>query len=105
MTSIFAVFLFNFKSTFRNFKATGIMFILPIVFMAIFGLAFGSTNKIDFKLGIYQPDSTKSKLDIETIFKTADDGSEDLIIKTTIYDNLETLQNDLKKEKVDVAVN
>jgi ABC-type multidrug transport system permease subunit len=80
------------------------MFILPIVFMAIFGLAFGGANKVEFKLGIFQSSSNAEIFDLEKIFNDVDKESDNLIIKTIKYENLQSLRDDLKTEKIDVGV-
>lgn len=45
MNSIFTIGIYNFKKLFRNIKSTGIMFVLPIIFISVFGFAFGGTNQ------------------------------------------------------------
>ena len=102
MNKIFDTFLLSFKSVFRNLKSSAIIFILPVVFMAIFGLAFGGETNIRFELGIYQPDQSEFKL--QEIFQEASDTSENLEIKIKNYDDLKELKGDVEKNLISIGV-
>jgi len=102
MSTIIAVFIFNFKNTFRNLKSSAIMFILPVVFMAIFGLAFGQESSVNFTLGVYQVDSSEN-VNLETIFKEVDEKSDNLEIKVTKYESPQKLESAVKLEEVNLG--
>jgi ABC-2 type transport system permease protein len=53
---ILQIALYNFKSLARNLKSAGIMFILPIVFMGIFAVAFGSGGDTRLAIGLVEAD-------------------------------------------------
>ncbi len=102
MSTILATFLLSFKSTFRNLKSSGIIFILPIVFMAIFGIAFGGDSNISFNLGIYQPDN--SQFNLQEIFTEVSNQSDSLEINTKTYQSLDSLRNDVKTSAISIGL-
>ncbi len=101
MSAIFATFILSFKTLFRNLKSTAIIFVLPIVFMAIFGLAFGGENKVKFNLGIYQEEISFS---LSEIFKEIDNKNENIQINIQNYNNLSDLKKDLNENKIDLGL-
>jgi len=102
MNKIIATFVFSFKNVFRNLKSSAIIFVLPVVFMAIFGLAFGGESDVSFQLGIYQPN--QSEFNLKQIFQEVTDDSENLEITTQSYDDLEKLKTDVEKDVVSVGL-
>ncbi len=104
MSTIFSVFVFSFKSMFRNFKSAGIMFILPIVFMGVFGIAFGGeTNSLDINIGVYEQDSIDG-LNIQDTFKNVTDNSERLELNTVDYNSIKALEEDIKEKEIDLGL-
>lgn len=102
MSTILAVFLHSFKSTFRNLKSSGIMFVLPIVFMGIFGIAFGGESNVNFDLGIVQGDT--SALDVQEMFTeiVSDNNSLEMIVKSV--DDEDELKDKIDNEELDIGV-
>lgn len=82
------------------------MFILPVVFMAIFGIAFGgSGNNLKFTLGIYKSqDQQILAIDLEKPFQEASKDSKKLQISSKKYDNLEILRSDVKNKNIDMGL-
>jgi len=57
MKTVFAITIYNYKALLRNIKSAGIMFILPVLFIGLFGLAFGSSGDIEaFNIGVVKED-------------------------------------------------
>ncbi|MHB0977013.1 MAG: ABC transporter permease [Candidatus Aquicultorales bacterium] len=52
MLSIAQLFMANLKMTFRNKQAMVWTFIMPIILMVLFGLAFGKTQSLSMKVGV-----------------------------------------------------
>lgn len=52
MKAIIKLFLAALKMTFRNKQALIWTFILPVILMVLFGLAFGKTNTLSLKVGV-----------------------------------------------------
>ncbi len=109
MSTIFSIFIYNFKSIFRNFNSTGIMFILPIVFMGIFGLLLGSqVNKLDFSLGVYtNPDIPKDmieNLNLVTNIEEISKESEDLEFQVKNFGSLQELEDKIKDGEITVGI-
>lgn len=52
----------NIKSFYRNWKNNAIIFILPVVFMGVFGTAFGESfiEKLNYSIGIVGTNDTKT---------------------------------------------
>jgi ABC-2 type transport system permease protein len=102
MSPIFATFLLSFKAVFRNLKSSAIIFILPIVFLAIFGLAFGGNNNVKFSLGIYQPDQNEFQL--TQIFKEVSDNNKNIKITVKQYNEIDQLKNAVEKKQIDIGL-
>lgn len=102
MTTILAVFLHTFKSTFRNLKSTGIMFVLPIVFMAVFGLAFGGESNVDISVGVVQ-DQTEF-LDLKNVFDDISSEADNLDMEVSEIENEEILKEKVKNEELEIGV-
>jgi len=102
MSPILTTFFHNAKSTIRNWKTTAIMFILPVVFMGIFGLVFGSnSNQVDFSIGIY---SEIKQPDVSEILRTADKQSDTLSINKKSYSSSMDVKNAVLNKEVDLGV-
>jgi len=82
------------------------MFILPIVFIAIFGIAFGgSGNNLKFSLGVYKSqDQQVESIDLEKPFQEATKDSKKLQISTKKYDDLDNLIQEVKNKNIDLGV-
>jgi ABC-type multidrug transport system permease subunit len=106
MKIILAVIKYNILNLIRNFKSAGIMFILPIVFMGIFAVAFGSNSaSISFKTGVYVEDSVSTYApDYNKILEDLDKDSKPLTITTNIYTDKNKLQEDIKSGVVDTGL-
>jgi len=57
MSTTFQIAIAQFKSLLRNLKSTAIIFVLPVAFMGIFGLAFGSDESTVYDIGLIKTDS------------------------------------------------
>jgi ABC-2 type transport system permease protein len=76
----------NIKEVFRNLKNNAILFVLPLAFIGIFGLAFGkNTQDITFEIGYVNNDSAVFRSYIEEL-DTIKNGETD-IFKTKSYQN------------------
>ena len=104
MNIIWAIAIANIKSLFRNFKSAGIMFILPVVFMAIFGLAFGQdfstrTHHIGFVMTENESyDVYKGVL--EEIKKSED--SDELLFDIQEYETAEEAEEAIINDEIDL---
>ncbi|MEM1312060.1 MAG: ABC transporter permease [Patescibacteria group bacterium] len=94
MNKIFSTFLLSFKSVFRNLKSSAIVFVLPVVFMSVFGLAFGGENNVRFSLGIYQLD--KSEFELSRIFQELSDEDNNIELTISDYNDRESLKKDVE---------
>jgi len=56
MEKVLAIAIYNYKSLFRNIKSSAIMFVLPVIFIAVFGLAFGGSSFESFSIGLVKND-------------------------------------------------
>jgi len=80
------------------------MFVLPIVFMAVFATAFGSTPlKLDFKAGIFQ-DSTVSEKGLNLADAISKIKSANLKIAVTLYESIAELNTAVSSKKVDLGI-
>ncbi|MEI7603634.1 MAG: ABC transporter permease [bacterium] len=106
MKITFAVFYFNLMNLLRNFKSAGIMFILPVVFMGVFAVAFGgNAGNINLKTGLYvQPEIGSQIPDIKEILKQVDDQSDSIKITTTVYQDINSLKDEIKKDKLNTGI-
>ncbi|KXK27007.1 MAG: ABC-2 family transporter protein [candidate division WS6 bacterium OLB20] len=52
MKTVLAIAVYNYKSLWRNMKSAGIMFVLPVLFIGLFGLAFGGGEIEAFSIGM-----------------------------------------------------
>lgn len=85
MRKVIQIAIAQFKTLFRNFKANAIMFILPVAFMGIFSLAFGSSSEdITYKVAL-----VKSKSDAYDIVKN------DVMEATELFEIIEFNDYDL----------
>lgn len=102
MNQIIATFIYSYRSVIRNWKSNIIMLVLPIVFMGIFGIAFGGEQDVSFEMGLYQPDTTEFSL--EEIFNSASDDSDSLDIIVTAYDDLDVLNKSIKDGQITIGL-
>lgn len=78
----------NLKEVFRNLKNNAILFVLPLAFIGIFGLAFGKTNQdITFEIGYVQNESPVYQRYIEELDKIKN-GETD-VFKLTKFDTFD----------------
>jgi ABC-type multidrug transport system permease subunit len=82
------------------------MFILPIVFMGVFAIAFGgSSNLITLKTGIYIDKELPSSLpNFADILKKVDDESDSLKISTSNYSDVNKLKDDIKSGTINTGL-
>ncbi len=101
-----AVFKFNLLGLLRNLKSAGIMFIIPVVFMGVFAVAFGGDNQsVQMKIGIFIESSAKSTApDFEGTLKQIDDESENLDLQVSTYDSATELENSLRDGQIGIAM-
>lgn len=110
MNTIFQIFLYNFKSIFRNLSSTGIIFVLPIIFMGIFGVLLGGTTatNLKFSVGIYTPFDTPPEIsqsfDLKKIFTTASDSSDNLELEVKTVSNKQELEDKIKNNQINVGL-
>lgn len=104
MNITFAIVNHNLKSLFRNFKSSGIMFILPVAFMGIFAFAFGgSPSGFSFRAGIVEPE-TATEFDIEELFNELNDQNESVEITVQTYDSVDALTEAVQNNEVLLGV-
>lgn len=109
MSAILSIVNYNLKSLKRNFKSAGIMFILPIVFMFVFALAFGGNGStISFSMGLLEQynDSGTSDPDInyKEIFEDISKNTEDINIQISIYQEEEKLKKAVENDNLDIGL-
>ena len=102
MNNIYSTFIFSAKTVFRNLKSSAIVFVLPIFFMGIFGVAFGGESNISFTLGIYQ--DGQNDFSLEEIYTQVSNENDNIEIDTIAYDNFENLKNDLESDVIDIGL-
>jgi ABC-type multidrug transport system permease subunit len=81
------------------------MFVLPIVFMGVFAVAFGgdSGNSIEMKVGVWQRENLPAP-DYSQILSEVDSSSAELDIATTKYADGDQLRADIKSGKIDIGL-
>lgn len=105
MSIIFSVFKFNLLRLFRNFKSSGIMFILPIVFMGVFALAFGQSTQLSFSTGIFISEDVKSYApDFKKILSDISNDEKEIEMKLSEYASEDILKSDIREGKVDSGI-
>lgn len=57
MNKIIAITWKNLKEAVRNWKSTAIVFVLPIVFMGIFAIAFGDNFEVNYEIALIEPEA------------------------------------------------
>lgn len=102
MSTIIQVFLHAYKSTFRNIKSSGIMFALPIVFMAIFGFAFGGSTNYDISVGVLQDGG--GEFDFSEILEDISSDTDSLNFEVSSYSEIDELENDLDGGVTEIGV-
>lgn len=110
--TILSIFVYNLKSVFRDLKTNGVVVILPIIFMAVFGLIFGSEkiNEQTINLGLYQESSSESSQFspnpeiLAQVFQKITEEENNLIIKTTNYSSSTKMLEDLESKKIDLGL-
>lgn len=100
---VWAIAITNFKGMFRNLKSAGIMFIIPVVFMAIFGVAFGgSVTDTTYDIGIISKSSDAGYAvfkDVLTDITTRED-SEVPLFDVTEFDSIEDAEQAIKDDQI-----
>jgi ABC-2 type transport system permease protein len=106
MRITFAVFYYNVMYLVRNIKSAGIMFVLPIIFMGIFSMAFGSgSTLVHIKSGIYvESDVQSSAPDVSEILRKADESTTEIEIKSASYPSLSAIEADLRDNKIGIGL-
>ncbi len=101
-----AILKFNLLGLLRNFKSAGIMFVIPVVFMGVFALAFGGDNQsVQMKLGYYiDPVAIPVAPDFPMILKEIDAENDSLSIDITDYDSTEELETALSNGQISIAM-
>lgn len=104
MQIVWAVFQYNIKNLLRNFKSAGIMFVLPVVFMGVFALAFGqSTTGLDIKLGLIESESLETmQIDLKQIFEDID--IDKISLKVNTFDSVDDLKRQLEENKINIGI-
>lgn len=102
MKTVLAIAIYNYKSLFRNFKSAGIMFILPVIFIGLFGVAFGAGGDIEaFNIGMIKSDNEPYEA-----FKTVlsdlrqNEASERELFTIEEYDSAEDAEAAVKDEQI-----
>jgi len=102
---ILAITKMKFKELIRTFKSSAIVFVLPIVFIGIFGIAFGgSINQISFDIAAVPDEDEKYTAFIEILDNLNKDDDSNSIFDVTIYDSRDNAINDLKNDDVQGVV-
>ncbi len=101
-----AVFKFNLLGLLRNLKSSGIMFIIPVVFMGVFAVAFGGDNQsVQMKIGIFVESSAKSVApDFEGTLKQIDEESENLNFQISTFSSATELEKSLRDGQIGIAM-
>lgn len=102
MKTTFAITIMKFKELKRNFKSSAIVFILPMVFIAIFAIIFGgSGTSINFDLGIIQSEKT---LTLEHVLSEAKHRNGENIFSIKLFEDYAVGAEELKKENIDLLI-
>lgn len=86
-------FIYFTKILFRNKKVFLTSVITPLFFLIIFGFIFGTKSDEKIEIGIFPAPPS--------LFDTT---LNDLSLKYTIYEGLDELKKDIKKEKIDLGI-
>ncbi len=103
MKIILAVIRFNILSLVRNLKSSGIMFVLPVVFMGIFAMAFGgNSSAVTFRAGVLvDPAIQRYAPDFNAILNSLHDTVDTVKVTSTVYTDEAKLKDDLTSGKID----
>lgn len=92
----------NLKNTFRNIKSSGIVFLMPVIFMGIFALVFGQNSaETTYSISVLKDDfnrSLTSKKYLETIRNIKTPDGKDLF-KITEYNSSEDAKRSIEKNE------
>lgn len=102
MFTVWAVFLHTFKANFRNLKSSGIMFALPLVFMGIFGLAFGGESAVEIPVGVVQGE--RESLDVGALLEESVAGTDNLNITSTLVADETELRERIEAEEFEIGL-
>lgn len=86
------------------------MFILPLVFMGIFGLLLGgdSATSLSFSVGVYDspdiPELMSENLDLKEILTEISEESDTLDLEVSRFDDLSELKDKIKNDEIRVGV-
>lgn len=102
MKKIFAITIMKFKELVRNFKSSAIVFFLPIVFMGIFGIAFGSSaTNITFKVGVIKDLNANELLTFTNVLKNLKtDNSKTKLFEIVEFKTEEEATSAIKESKI-----
>lgn len=94
----------NLKDLLRDFKSRAIIFILPVIFISIFGLVFGKgEDEIKFPVAIIATESEMGKSFYEAI-KNTKNGSGKELFQIKEAGSLDEVQEDLEKGNITAAL-
>lgn len=103
LKQIIEIAIYNFKYLLRNFKANAIIFVLPIVFIGVFALAFGSDDSdITYRVAIVETDWEKFDAFYDTLADVSLESSSDSeLFMLKKYSTLEKAKDAYKSDDLD----
>jgi ABC-type multidrug transport system permease subunit len=105
MTKILAITQSNLLDIFRDFRSNAIVFVLPVVFIFIFGFLFSQVSSIEtFKLGILTDVSNQEYNDFIKQIELLDNSDNNSLFVIQKFDTREKLQESLRNKQNEIGL-
>lgn len=93
----------NLREVFRNFKSNGIVFILPVVFIAIFGFIFNQNSSITFNIAVVSSEKQMLENTLTPLASVKNEDEEN-IFEIVEYDNADLAKDSVKTKDNDLLI-
>ena len=70
MTAFTKLLVANFKMFLRDKTALFFTFAFPLIFIGLFGMVFGGSNSVNYKIGLVQEDNSQTSQQMAEALKT-----------------------------------
>ncbi|HEQ65224.1 MAG TPA: ABC transporter permease [bacterium] len=103
MSKIFAIVKGNLLDIFRDLKSNAVTFLLPAIFMLVFGFLFSKTHEIStWSVGLIESTSIYEELSKQ--LELINDESEEPVFEIKKYDKREEAIDDIKTRDLDILI-
>ena len=103
-TRAFAITKMKFKEKLRNMKSTAIVFVIPFVFMSIFGIVFGANSEsITFDLAVIESDDVDYN-NLRDVIYEIENETGDKLFKYTEFESFDEVETKVATGEYDLAI-